>query len=60
MFYFGLDDEGLINTHIFDRKINTMKPAQQLNTKSYPWLRTAGPSWNPDLIAVGRGSGSIF
>jgi len=59
MFYFGLDDEGLIKTHIFDRKIETLKPAP-VNVKSYPWLRTAGPSWTPELVGVGRRGGSLF
>lgn len=28
MFYFGLNKEGLIDTHIFDRKISNLKPAE--------------------------------
>lgn len=47
-FYFGLNDEGLINSHVFDRKINTWKPAS-LNTKGYPWLRPS-VQWSPELI----------
>jgi hypothetical protein len=29
MFYFGLNKEGLIETHIFDRKISNLKPAEK-------------------------------
>lgn len=29
MFYFGLDKEGHIETHIFDRKISNLKPAEK-------------------------------
>jgi hypothetical protein len=43
MFYFGLDDEGLINSHIFDRKISTLRPAPVV-AKSYPWFRVAWPT----------------
>ena len=49
MFYFGLDEEGLIMTHIFDRKITKMSPQQPLVATSFPWLRAA-PSWNPELL----------
>ena len=28
MFYFGLNKQGLIETHIFDRKISNLKPAE--------------------------------
>jgi len=59
MFYFGLDQEGLINTHIFDRKIETLKPAP-INVKAYPWLRAAGPTWSPELVGVGRSGRSLF
>ena len=31
MFYFGLNKEGLIDTHIFDRKISNLKPAEEKN-----------------------------
>lgn len=44
MFYFGLNSEGLIDTHIFDRKISTLRPSTPSNTRSYPWF-TAYPSW---------------
>ena len=33
MFYFGLNKEGLIDTHIFDRKISNLKPAEGGNNK---------------------------
>lgn len=33
MFYFGLNKEGLIETHIFDRKISNLKPAEGGNNK---------------------------
>jgi hypothetical protein len=29
MFYFGLDKEGLIETHIFDRKISNLEPEEK-------------------------------
>jgi hypothetical protein len=31
MFYFGLDKEGLIETHIFDRKISNLKSEEKIN-----------------------------
>jgi hypothetical protein len=31
MFYFGLDKEGLIETHVFDRKISNLKPEEKIN-----------------------------
>ena len=31
MFYFGLNKEGLIETHIFDRKISNLKPEEEKN-----------------------------
>lgn len=48
MFYFGLDEQGLINSHIFDRKISNLRP-QPLKVATYPWLR-AGASWSSDLL----------
>ena len=50
MFYFGLDSEGLINSHRLDRRVSTKGP-QPLNTQLYPWLR-AMPSWSPDLVSI--------
>jgi len=55
MFYFGVNDEGLIDSHVFDRKISNFRPAP-LNIKAMPWLRST-PSWSSDLIgepAFGR------
>ena len=34
MFYFGLNKEGLIDTHIFDRKISNLKPAEGGNNNN--------------------------
>lgn len=50
MFYFGLDTEGLIETHIFDRKISNLRPNPLIDVKAYPWLR-ASPAWTSDLIS---------
>jgi hypothetical protein len=52
MFYFGLDKEGLINSHIFDRKISNFRPQPTTSTAAYPWLRAA-PAWSADLISGG-------
>ncbi len=49
MFYFGLNDEGLIQTHIFDRKISNFKP-QLTSVQSMPWLRRQ-PAWSADLLS---------
>jgi hypothetical protein len=49
MFYFGLDTQGLIETHIFDRKISNHKSSPRLSAQSMPWLRAA-PSWSSDLL----------
>lgn len=57
MFYFGLDENGLISTHIFDRKISNLRPSPLPNTAMYPWLRNA-PQWSSDLL-VGVGSFGI-
>jgi len=52
MFYFGLNEDGFINSHIFDRKITPLSPAFK-NVASVmnnvPWLKQQ-PSWDPDLI----------
>jgi len=50
MFYFGLNDEGLIQTHIFDRKISNFKP-QLTSVQSMPWLRRQ-PAWSADLLSA--------
>jgi len=49
MFYFGLDSQGLIVSHVFDRTIRTKTPLK-INANSYPWLR-AGASWTSDLLS---------
>ena len=43
MFYFGLDRNGLIETHIFDRKITNYmgKPIVSNSGMNYPWLQAA-------------------
>ena len=46
MFYFGLDENGLINSHIFDRKISNLKPSM-IAPKLYPWMSSL-PSWHSD------------
>jgi hypothetical protein len=48
MFYFGLDQDGLIMAHIFDRRISTMTPSPVAHV-AYPWLRAA-PAWSSDLL----------
>lgn len=35
MFYFGLNKEGLIETHIFDRKISNLKPAEKTKCRQF-------------------------
>ena len=50
MFYFGINSEGLIESHIFDRKVSNFRPQKPIvNTQSMPWLRAA-PSWSADLL----------
>ena len=46
MFYFGLDETGLINSHIFDRKVSNLKPNV---APKLPWLK-ARPLWSGDLL----------
>lgn len=48
MFYFGIDQNGLIDTHIFDRKISNMQPSP-LKAHTYPWIKNS-ESWSPDLL----------
>lgn len=52
MFYFGLDNTGLIETHIFDRTITTMGKNPLKSVLEYPWLQNAASStpWTKDLI----------
>lgn len=52
MFYFGLDSEGLIESHTFDKKISTMRPSPLQNVKSYPWLKSSGPQWTGELVGA--------
>lgn len=39
MFYFGLNDEGLIDSHVFDRQITNFSPQAQIS--KMPWLRSS-------------------
>lgn len=50
MFYFGLDSNGLIETHIFDRKISNFRSSPLHSVQSYPWLRANVPKWSSDLV----------
>lgn len=45
MFYFGLNNEGLIDTHIFDRKISNLRPSSPAAARSYPWFRVPNSIW---------------
>jgi hypothetical protein len=47
-FYFGLNDQGLIDTHIFDSTISTFSQTP-VKAHQYPWLRNT-PQWSADLI----------
>jgi hypothetical protein len=58
VFYFGLDTEGLISTHVFDRKISTLRPSSPISASSMPWLR-AGPQWSQDLLTGRRIPGLV-
>lgn len=49
MFYFGLDSQGYISSHSFDRKISKKTPLNQINAKSFPWIQSSSP-WIPDLF----------
>lgn len=47
-FYFGIDDEGLIDSHIFDKTITTLQPFPSSNV---PWLiNNNNNQWCPDLF----------
>lgn len=52
MFYFGLDDEGFISSHVFDRKVSNLRPFEKLQAVNLPWLRSS-PTWTPDLVGAG-------
>jgi hypothetical protein len=58
VFYFGLDNEGLISTHIFDRKISTLRPSSPISVSNMPWLRS-GPQWSQDLLTGRRVPGGL-
>ena len=58
MFYFGLDGEGLIDSHIFDRKISNLRPQMPVNTATYPWLKST-TSWSPSLLGGGAQRGGL-
>jgi len=50
MFYFGLDNTGMIETHIFDRTITTMGKNPFASVLAYPWIKNAAAPWSKDLI----------
>lgn len=43
-FYFGLNPDGLIDTHVFDRKVSSFRP-QLLSARSIPWFLSY-PAWS--------------
>lgn len=49
MFYFGLNEDGYISSHVFDRKISN-KSGFPVSGASMPWLRAAS-TWEPRLVA---------
>lgn len=49
MFYFGLDNAGLISSHIFDRKISNKTPAPMIAAGQFPWLQKRA-MWQTDLL----------
>jgi len=49
IFYFGLDNDGYIETHIFDNKLTNFKPSPKKAASAYPWL-DQDVKWSPDLI----------
>lgn len=51
MFYFGLDESGLICSHVFDRKISNLRPSLLTpSSTQFPWLRPKA-LWSTDLLA---------
>ena len=50
MFYFGLNEEGLIDSHVFDRQITNFTPQAQIS--KMPWLRS---SVTADFASVAQG-----
>jgi hypothetical protein len=59
MFYFGLDRNGLINSHIFDRKISNLTP-QNLKIDTYAWLRPRVSMWSADLVSGKLSPRTVF
>lgn len=51
MFYFGLNDDGLISSHVFDRKISKKTP-MPADARQYPWIVAANAKWDAELIAA--------
>jgi hypothetical protein len=51
MFFFGLNSDGLIRSHTFDRKISTLNTQQLMNTASYPWIQ--GKPASPQILSDG-------
>lgn len=49
MFYFGLNAEGLIDTHIFDRRITNLRPNPVMSVSQMPWLRK-NTQWEKNLV----------
>jgi hypothetical protein len=49
MFYFGLNREGLINSHIMDRKISNLHP-QNSSVDTFAWLKPRFNRWSPELV----------
>jgi hypothetical protein len=58
MFYFGLNEEGLIDSHVFDRQITSFTPAAQIS--KMPWLRVAHTNTEADFGAVLAGSRYVY
>ena len=51
MFYFGLNDDGLISSHVFDRKISKKTPLG-VEAKHYPWIAANTARWDAELISA--------
>jgi len=49
MFYFGLDEHGLINSHVMDRKISNLRPSLKA-AHAFPWVQSRS-MWSADLLA---------
>ena len=49
MFYFGLDEHGLINSHVMDRKISNLRPSLKA-AHAFPWVQSKS-MWSADLLA---------